>query len=474
MEVDNEASDGDLAGLTSAASSRAGSSAGLGLGNVPGRFASNRISPQPGSSQSAGFGVEKRSGTPESWVRRLADDGMSYYYVNKIDGQVQRTRPITENGIPSHQEVVRQTERRPTMASTSTSSSYTSLPLARDNLFSSSTRLRSDSATSQQPTASESSKRLSVYSDDSDIQPRESDKPARSLGSMTDSGVLPGQIVVGHRRKSRSGDIGEEEPFEMTPSERNAVQLQETLAPGEPESIDHLSERVREAIINVMHTVDDNGLPKGPDQDREVEDGVTEVVVAVRNLLYISCALSGPLPNNLGERNARDPTATAAAQQLQACLKTSQRKVTATLSKLVLSARAARFKRELLSADMMVRVEQDAADLQRAVDSFVVEVQKQYARTAIKQLHARVGRKRLRGVFGLSNLGLSLPGAGVAGCWKGLGYVGFEEDGNPPKRTLSVEVLSEAKACSAVVEEKLSVLSASLDTIEGGESKLAP
>ena len=46
----------------------------------------------------AGFGIPKRTQTPEPWVRRLADDGMSYYYVNKYDGQISWTVP--ESGAP--------------------------------------------------------------------------------------------------------------------------------------------------------------------------------------------------------------------------------------------------------------------------------------------------------------------------------------------------------------------------------------
>jgi len=107
----------------------------------------------------------------------------------------------------------------------------------------------------------------------------------------------------------------------------------------------------------------------------------------------------------------------------------------------------------------MIRVEQDAADLQRAVDNFVAEVKKQYARTAIKQLHARIGRKRLRGTFAVSYVGLGLPGAGAAATWKGLGFVNVNDGLGLPKRNLDGEALAETRTFLGNLEDKFSQLS---------------
>lgn len=391
----------------------------------------------------AGFGFPKRSGTPEHWTKRLADDGLTYFYFNKITGQIQYTRPVPEDGATSVPPVPRITTaaevvnpidvnsngRTYVAGPSSTTSGYAS---TNDMLFTEA-RLRVDSSASNKQG---SSKRESVYSDDSEIQPRDNDVPERP--PRMDNGMG----VYGNRPR-------------MTPAERAALMLQEALNPPEPESIDFLSDLTREAIIVVMASVDDSGLPRVPDHDKQVEDNVTSVVVAVRNLLYVSCALSGPLPNVYGEHDSGDPSATAVAQQLQAQLKASQRKVTATLSKLVLSARAARYKREAFSPEMMIRVEQDAADLQRAVDNFVNEVKKQYARPVIRQLHQRIGRKRLRGVFDIQHIGLGLPGAGVAGTWKGFGFINVDEGLGLPKRTLNDETLYEARTLQQQLDERL-------------------
>lgn len=397
--------------------------------------------------QRAGFGLAKRSGTPEPWTKRLADDGLTYYYFNKITGQIQWTRPTPENGAPvSAPTTVPRIDTNATVVYTnaahtngrqyapgpvSTTSGYGS---TSETLFTDA-RLRADSVTSN----NQSSKRESVYSDDSDIHPKDndaSDRPPRPANGATGFANDPG----------------------LTPAERSALLLQGALAPPEPEPIDTLSDLTRDAIIVVMASVDDNGLPKGADHDKEVEQNVNAVVVAVRNLLYVSCALAGPLPNAYGERDAGDPTATAVVQQLQSQLKSSQRKVTATLSKLVLSARAARYKREAFSSDMMIRVEQDAADLQRAVDNFVSEVKKQYSRPVIKQLYQRIGRKRLRGVFELQHIGLGLPGAGVAGSWKGFGFINVDEGFGLPKRPLNDEIIGEAKTLRENLDGKLTTL----------------
>ncbi|KAL5524506.1 CDC25 [Sanghuangporus sanghuang] len=395
----------------------------------------------------AGFGLAKRSGTPEPWTKRLADDGLTYYYFNKITGQIQWTRPIPENGgtgnasgtVPRidttatgvHPNDTHQNSRSYVPGPSSTISGYAS---TSETMFTEA-RLRADSVTSN----NQSSKRDSVYSDDSDVHPRDTEAHDRPV-------------------RPANGPIGLDSNPGLTPAERSALLLQRTLAPPEPESIDSLADAVRDAIIVVMASVDDNGLPKGADHDKEIEQNVGSVVVVVRNLLYVSCALAGPLPNAFGERDAGDPTATAVVQQLQQQLKSSQRKVTATLSKLVLSARAARYKREAVSSEMMIRVEQDAADLQRAVDNFVTEAKKQYSRNVIKQLQQRIGRKRLRGVFDLQHIGLGLPGAGVSGSWKGFGFINVDEGLGLPKRSLNDDTVSEAKTLQESVDSKLTNL----------------
>ncbi|KAG6841045.1 hypothetical protein C0991_002353 [Blastosporella zonata] len=72
--------------------SRQGGSGGLGHEPIK--------SPEPTSrtQNNIGFGVSRRDGTPEPWVRRLHDDGRSYYFYNKMDGQL----PQDPGNSPSH------------------------------------------------------------------------------------------------------------------------------------------------------------------------------------------------------------------------------------------------------------------------------------------------------------------------------------------------------------------------------------
>lgn len=446
------AAESDL-GEYSSSNSRAASRLGGRSANTYGGRADTGLTGGRLPQSQAGFGVTRRSGTPEPWEKRLADDGLTYYYYNPLDGQTTWTRPVATNGISAntYQEEAHQ-NARPFVEGPSTLSALSIQSLATSDTLVSSSRLRADSTTSH--TQAPSSKRESVYSDDSDIHPRELEQSDRFQRVAKSNG----NGTNGQRDDAYNLD---NDPS-MTPAEHASLLLQNALAVSEPEDVETLSDATREAIIAVMAAVDDSGIPKAPDNDREIELHVGEVVVAVRNLLYVSCALSGPLPNNLGERSQGDPAATAVAQQLQASLKQSQRKVTATLSKLVLSARAARYKREVYSSEMMIRVEQDAADLQRAVDNFVTEVKKQYARTAVKQLHQRIGRKRLRGVFACQNLGIGLPGAGNAASWKGFGFFNVEEGAGLPKRNLNDEAIDEGKALLNNLDEELARFASTL------------
>ena len=413
-------------------------------------------------SSQAGFGIGKRSGTPEPWVRRLADDGLTFYYYNKLTGQTEWTRPTTDAGASAPN---KNDGRRPGHVAQAPSTSQNG---NHDGLLVPG-RMRADSVSSQYQQAS-ASKRLSVYSDDSDVQPHDGETLARlrHVQQYQDGMEAPG--LSRYDQDAEGYNDRGEGMSSIQKAEDSARLLQQQLVAPEPESIETLSELTREAIIVVMSAVDDNGLPRSADHDKEVEHHVLSVIIAVRNLLYVSCALSGSLPNNIGERSSGDPHASAVAQQLQSQLKNSQRKVTATLSKLVLSARALRYRREMVSTELMIRVEQDSRDLQRAVDSFVSEVQRQYSRPEIRQLHARVGRKRLRGIFGLSHLGLGIPGAGMAGSWKGFGFVNYDEGIGLPRRSLNDDAMSEIQSLADAAVRKLAeyAFSCSQDSITTG------
>ncbi|KAF7346127.1 hypothetical protein MSAN_01839400 [Mycena sanguinolenta] len=385
-ESDGDTSDSDFAGLTnSQSSSRSGTSAGFGL--------SNGLS-QGGSM--AGFGLLRRTGTPEPWVKKLADDGMSYYYYNKSDGSVQWTRP--EPTQPTHTR-----DRSASAAVRPTATTSNSAPTIRP--------LPSTSRTP--PTIS----RLSVYSDDSDIQPRE-----------------PRQNQNGYHRRPRSPiDV----KMELTSAERIAQSLQQAIAPPPADLVTDLSAVARGAIQAVIENIEAAGVGRRvPGEDRKMDELVSGVVLAVRNLLYVAAASTGQIPPNVLPRSMRSlkPPSTSSP------LKPAQRKVTATLSRLVLSARALQLTRK---------------SLERAVLTFVLDVQRfQHSTPSLPDAKTL---KRLHGVFMTANIGLGLLGAGAGGSWKGFGWVSLGEE-EAPREALNANVVSQLGVHARELDRSFAVL----------------
>ncbi|RDB17922.1 Cell division control protein 25 [Hypsizygus marmoreus] len=405
LEADDEVSDSELAGLTSQSSSRSGTSAGLAFGLNGTLDASMQ--------DIAGFGIPRRTGTPEPWVRKLADDGRSYYYYNKLDGRVQWTRP--EGRDPSQED--------PSSVPQSTSSTSLSRQV-------------------------NSNRRLSVYSDDSDIQPLDHLPPSHPQQSNGQSS---------HSQEPQTRPAPTDTAFtDYATAERVARSLQQTLAPPPPESITDLSAVAKSAIQAVVNNIQLNGLARRSEEDRRMDDLIYSVVLAVRNLLYVSAVPTPQIPSNVLPREVRDVPAPSS----QSPLKPAQRKVTATLSRLVLSARAMQYDSGSLIADTLSRIEVDAEDLERAVLSFVLEVQRveHSSNPETKPL------KRLHGAFGTANIGLGLVGAGAAGRWKGFGWVSLDEDQATSRRVLGPEVISELKIHLAKLDVQFQHLISALQT----------
>ncbi|KAJ7712427.1 ras guanine nucleotide exchange factor domain-containing protein [Mycena metata] len=405
-EGDGDTSDSDLAGLTSQSSSRSGTSAGRGL--------SNGLPQGPRETgSSAGFGLLRRTGTPEPWVKKLADDGMSYYYYNTSDGAVQWTRPepthTRDRSLPS--------TNRPA-PSTNSKSTPTIRPLPP--------------TTSRTPPKAS---RLSVYSDSSDIQPSDSDRPAR-------------QKQNGFHRPPREPIV--DVKMELTSAERIAQSLQLALAPAPAELVTDLSAVARSAIQAVIENIDAAGLGRrAPGDDRQMDALVSGVVFAVRNLLYVSAASTGQIPTNVLPRSMRNNQ----PPFISSPLKPAQRKVTATLSRLVLSARALQYDAGSTVTDTLDRIQVDAEELERAVLSFVLEVQRvQHAASAdVRSL------KRLHGVFMTANIGLGLVGAGAAASWKGFGWVSLGDE-DAPREILGTEVVNQLSSYAHELDHSFATL----------------
>ncbi|TFK20605.1 ras GEF [Coprinopsis marcescibilis] len=377
VESEDEASDGDLAGLTSQASSRSGTSVHL-------PFALNGATESSKASLHTQSTTEPppSSRTPEPWVKTMDSDG-TYFYLNTQTGKTQWTRPHPQqNG---------------SAPATNPTDSFL------------------------EPSLSANGSRLSVYSDSSDVQPLDYVNPRREikrddLQIQGADGVDPGIM-------------------EATSAENIAQQLREALAPPPSDLVTGLSAVAASSIQAVVENIQTGSVTRPTEEYARLDELVSHVVVAVRNLLYVAAIPTGHIPSSVLPRGYRD---IRASQAQSSPLKPVQRRVTATLSRLVLSARAMQYDSGSQIADTLNRIETDAEELERAVQSFVAEVQRTQ-QTGLRQQH----QKRLEGVFLTANIGLGLVGAGAAASWKGFGWVPLESDVVPPKKALGAEVIHE-------------------------------
>ncbi|KAH9933132.1 ras GEF [Epithele typhae] len=397
----DDGEDPEVAALSS--HSRAGPNANLGLATTNG-----------GAHEGAGFGIPNRTRTPEPWIRRLADDGMSYYYLNKVDGNISWTLPESSasDGPPTYNDgelTARDAPSRGPAAAASIPRNGSSNGISG--------RMRSESSVSRTRQRSNSSAdRLSIHSDDSEM--------GSSRPIVQSNGAVP--------RSNQPSTAA----LELTAAEESAKALQERLAPTPPETAVELSNQVRESI--------------------------SAVVAAVRNLLYVTATPSGHVPSHLYPRDPRDPRLANNGQTLQSHLKAAHRKVAGTLSKLVLSALAMQYDPGLSSSDKPNRMESDVAELERAVVAFVGEVQFFQEQHSLSNSLSKTGGKRLYGAFSSINVGLGLPGAGIAADWQGYGYVAPEDGSSGPRRVLSDEVVIEFKGSLKALEARLGSLVISL------------
>lgn len=379
--------------------------------------------------RTAGFGLPRRTGTPEPWVRRLADDGLSYYYQNKLDGTVQWTLPGANSIAPTngHAGAHAQSDTSSTQRSEST--------YGRPG--------HGDGITNHHG---------NVYSDDSDVDPL--DGPNGFSKRQQNSGLVPGSDCQSLPQNASSPSATQPHPSlladpdpQLTSAEKLAHTLQHTLAPPPPESITTLSAIARQSVAAIVTAVQTHDLSPRPSSQTSLEERISKSVVAVRHLLYISSPPYGHVPSHLYHREGPS-SGPSIPQSLQAQLKPAQRRVTATLSKLVLAALAAQYDTKSLTSEVSERMETDAAELDRALVTFVTEVQ------GIHNQMPHVPSKRLFATLSPTNVGLGLLGAGAAGGWKGFGWVPNDSH-EQPKRDLCSEVLAELKIELAELEEKL-------------------
>ncbi|CCM04906.1 uncharacterized protein FIBRA_07103 [Fibroporia radiculosa] len=350
-------------------------------------------------SATAGSGASsKRSHVPEAWVRRLADDGLSYYYVNKLNGTVSGTSPPSD-------------------------------PSSRNGIGV--PRLRLGSATSN------------IHSDDSELFPTRRERS----GSSAD--VFPTGVPRRQAELAPAEQLAQALQQTLTASTEDSPMELST----------RVREAIASVTETVLHGED--GLRRAA-QGAEVDQRVREAVYAVRDLLYVTATPSGHIPSHLYPREMRKARQGSADRALRPHLKGMQRKVAGTLSRLVLSALTMQYDPGLLIGDEQNRVESDIVELERAIDTYVTEVHCFQGKGVQPQSPSSAGLKRLYGTFSATNMGLGLPGAGYTGSWKDFGHVSHKDQPQPSPRSLAADQISELKVIAGALVERLGAVTATL------------
>lgn len=384
----------------------------------------------------AGFGVPRHTQTPEPWLKKLADDGMSYYYVNKVTNETRWTLPQREAADHLRKRAGTMCDLPPTPSPKDDYPPRRNTDASRERSGSSVAHVRPLPRIAMAPSKSQAS----VYFEDSDLF--RIDRERSNSRSSIDSVISDNTPAPPYQLRS-SPELLQN----MTSAERVDQVLQTALAPPPAEVITDLLATAREAITALLAQVRPGHTPPLPDEE-SMENLVTPIVFAVRNLIYVAAVSPPNISSSLLPRAAGERRNTTASQNM---LKPPQRRVTATLAKLVLSARAIQYNSGTAALNAPSRIREDAEGLNAAVGAFVDEVE----RFMRAETHSRSGLKRVHGVFSTANIGLGLVGAGAAANWKGLGWLVLDEHEHEeaPGKLLSEEVVTELNSLAAQTQE---------------------
>ncbi|EJD52446.1 ras GEF [Auricularia subglabra TFB-10046 SS5] len=330
-----------------------------------------------------GFARGKRAGTPEPWVKRMGDAGV-YYYENLVDGSVRWTTPSpTSTPRPDAKQHI---PAAPRIAAPQR-------PLSFGDQFSSNLSFMDDrdEVDFDEAEADGFMNRLSVYSDDSDVAPRSPAVTAFSPADDRQPTLSPQQCLEADLRHAQ-----ELQSHLVIPSAPTLLQLSDAVV----SAIGLVEDAVaRKSQASQISNWNDRGESLNPADDETVQ-----MVIAVRNLLY--SFTSGP-------------DASGHSDDLESSLpilKPHQRKVAATLSKLLLSLRSLHIQANW--PENTETIQTDAQEMRNVIQSFVEELSSQH--------HAQQA-KSLQGVLvsgrGLAGIGLGSLGAGSAGKWSGNGFI---------------------------------------------------
>jgi son of sevenless-like protein len=127
--------------------------------------------------------------------------------------------------------------------------------------------------------------------------------------------------------------------------------------------------------------------------------------------------------------------------------------VTATLSKLVLSARALEYEADTTPSDTPARLKGDAEELITVLRRFVTEAQRSSPQTDAPA-------KRMRAVFLPDGVGRGAFGGGSGGDWLGFGWAIARRDADV--KILGPEVLTELSVLLSGLDDQLNTFASKL------------
>ncbi|KAH9480569.1 Cell division control protein 25 [Psilocybe cubensis] len=367
------------------------------------------------------------------WIPEVTPDGRQIFYVNIKTGQRSRDLPRESDNETSDDSF---SALKPQKATRSGNSEDLGLGTYNNAMSTGGMEQTSDdskaaNALTSSPPRSSQTTDGKVSSADSDTSRSDHLFPPRERPAVVSDPDIP-QFLP----QVQANSMSKISIAQLTSDERNARILEQALEPQSPSPniITDLAFAVRIAIQNVVGNVKSSGLSRKPVDDKKMDKLICSVVLAVQNLLYLAAASPIHFVADLPH-----PRGFSVTQPSTAALKSPQRKVTAILSRLVLSARALVYNSGSPLSETLTRIESDAEELQRDVNSFVFEAQRIHGQT----LGANKNIKRIQGYFAANNTGLGLVGAGSAASWKGFGYHFRDVRNGVPQKVLDADVILE-------------------------------
>ncbi|KAG6917091.1 hypothetical protein DXG01_003980 [Tephrocybe rancida] len=185
----------------------------------------------------------------------------------------------------------------------------------------------------------------------------------------------------------------------------------------------------KSSIRSVIDSIKEAGRFEGP---------IIKVVSGVQSLVYAFGVPVVRLPPSVVARRA-----SIAPPPTRSSVHIAQRKVIASVSRLVFSVRSCRNNGYPRMAMTFEQIQADARELEHDLDIFVLEVSRidDVAESLIRPPKA----KPLRGVLSPMNLANGHVGSGAAGRWKGFGWVQLDNDNISSQRILGPSVMSELR-----------------------------